>query len=226
MQNVSSLLQQAKIDIEIEIEIDIPIANTQLTQTFVNQTDDIIEAVYSSPVPREAVIMEVVVTIDGEVFTGQIKPVSKAEESYEDGIEKGKSSVLVRDVGDGQHELRAGNLAPEDCLVIKIHIAQLIQAQPDGYRYFLPSVIAPKYGHIQDLRDVVHQHSLLENYPFVANLQVKNNAAVKCLSHNLKQLDEGSQFEGALEQDIVLTVTSHHANLIQFNLYKASIHVL
>jgi hypothetical protein len=37
-----SLLQQAKID----IEIDAPVANTQISKTFVNQIEDIIEAVY------------------------------------------------------------------------------------------------------------------------------------------------------------------------------------
>jgi hypothetical protein len=37
-----SLLQQAKID----IEIDAPVANTQISQTFVNQIEDIVEAVY------------------------------------------------------------------------------------------------------------------------------------------------------------------------------------
>jgi hypothetical protein len=37
-----ALLQQAKID----IEIDAPVANTQISQTFVNQIEDIIEAVY------------------------------------------------------------------------------------------------------------------------------------------------------------------------------------
>ena len=86
MQNVSShssLLQQAKID----IEIDAPVANTQLTQTFVNQTTDIIEAVYSFPVPRQAVIMQVVVSINGEGFTGQVKPVTEAEASYEEGAQ-------------------------------------------------------------------------------------------------------------------------------------------
>ena len=209
MQNISSnssLLQQAKIDIEIEA----PVANTQLTQTFINQTEDIIEAVYNFPVPRQAVIMQVIVTINGEVFTGQIKPVADAEESYEEGIEQGKRSVLVRDIGDGQHELRAGNLAPEDCLVIHIHITQLMQAQPGGYRYFLPTVIAPKYGHAQALHDVAHQHSLLADYPFSAHLQIKNNAAVNCVSHTLEQHGEGYQFDGALDQDIVLSVASHH----------------
>jgi Ca-activated chloride channel family protein len=44
----TSPLQQAQLDIEIET----PIAKTQLTQTFVNQTNDIIEAVYSFPIPR------------------------------------------------------------------------------------------------------------------------------------------------------------------------------
>lgn len=203
----TSVLQQAKI----EIEMDAPVATTQLSQTFVNRTEDIIEAVYNFPVPRQAVIMQVMVTINHEVFTGQIKPVATAEQCYEEGIEEGKRSVLIRDMGDGQHELRAGNLAPEDCIVIHIHIAQLMQAQPGGYRYFLPTVIAPKYGHAGDLADVAHQHSILANYPFAACLKVKGDAVVNCVSHNLKQRDEGYQFDGALDQDIVLTVASQHA---------------
>jgi Ca-activated chloride channel family protein len=201
----TSPLQQAQLDIEIET----PIAKTQLTQTFVNQTNDIIEAVYSFPIPRQAVIMQVTVTINGEVFNGQIKPVTEAEECYEEGIEEGKRSVLIRDIGDGQHELRAGNLAPEDSLVIEITIAQLMQAQSGGYRYFLPTVIAPKYGHAKDLRDVSHQHSLLASYPFSASLKVAGDPAVICLSHGLQKQDKRYLFEGALDQDIVLTVASN-----------------
>ncbi|WP_040521562.1 VIT domain-containing protein, partial [Aliiglaciecola lipolytica] len=204
--SITSILQQAKID----IEIDAPVANTLLSQTFVNQTEDIIEAVYNFPVPRQAVIMQVKVSVNNEVFKGQIKPVTEAEEQYETGIEEGKRSVLIRDIGDGQHELRAGNLAPEDCIVIHIQIAQLMQAQPGGYRYFLPTVIAPKYGHAGDLRDVAHQQSLLASYPFSASLKVNADAGIYCVSHNLKQQDEGYQLEGELDQDIVLTVASQH----------------
>jgi uncharacterized protein YegL len=202
--STSSLLQQAIIDIEIEA----PIANTRLTQNFVNQTKNIIEAVYSFPVPRQAVVMQVIVTINDEKFTGQIKPITQAEESYEEGIGDGKRSVLIRDVGNGQHELRAGNLAPEDCLVIEIQIAQLMQAQPGGYRYFLPTVIAPKYGRARGTDDVSHQHSLLAHYPFVAHLQVTNSAEVNCASHSLIKQDESYEFAGALDEDIVLTITS------------------
>lgn len=201
----TSPLQQAEIDIQIEA----PIANTKLTQTFVNQTGDIIEAVYNFPVPRQAVIMQVIVTINGEVFNGLIQPVAKAEESYEEGIEDGKRSVLVRDIGDGQHELRAGNLAPEDCLIINITIAQLMQAQPGGYRYFLPTVIAPKYGHTRDLKNISHKHSILASYPFSANLRVAGEVAVACLSHGLQKKDNIYRFSGALDQDIVLTVASN-----------------
>jgi uncharacterized protein YegL len=202
--STSSLLQQASIDIEIEA----PIANTRLTQNFVNQTTDIIEAVYSFPVPRQAVVIQVIVTINDEKFTGQIKPITQAETSYEQGIEDGKRSVLIRDLGDGQHELRAGNLAPEDCLVIEIQIAQLMQAQPGGYRYFLPTVMAPKYGRARGMDDVSHQYSLLAHYPFSAHLRVVDSAEVNCASHSLIKQDKSYEFAGALDEDIVLTITS------------------
>jgi uncharacterized protein YegL len=114
----------------------------------------------------------------------------------------------VRDLGDGQHELRAGNLAPDDCLVINIQIAQLMQAQTNGYRYFLPTVIAPKYGQADQMNAVSHTHSILAHYPFLAHLHVQGGADVHCASHTLQDHDTGYQFRGALDQDIVLTVNS------------------
>ncbi len=197
----ASLLQSA----DIVIDVHAPLASTLLRQRFVNRSSNIIEAVYSFPLPRQAVISKVTVTINDQVFVGQIQTANQAELIYEDGIESAKRSIIIRDLGDGLYELRAGNLAPQDCLEVKMQIAQLMISQAGAYRYFLPTVIAPKYGKTVSDAAISHQHSMLANYPFKAKLVLAHEAQVNCLSHDLTSIQDGYTFAGVMDEDIVLS---------------------
>ena len=205
MNHKNSILKQAEINIEIQG----PLARTCLKQYFENTTDDIIEAIYNFPIPKQAVIMNVKVMINDEVFKGQIQAIKQAEDTYDSGVESGKRSIIIRDLGDGQQELRAGNLAPNDRLVIEIEIAQCLQFHPSGFRYFLPTVIAPKYGHATDFHDIAHKHSILADYAFDAHVHIHDEATVTNISHNIQKIDaQHYSFTGKLNQDIVLNISS------------------
>ena len=121
----ASPLQQT----DIAITIRPPMARTCITQHFKNTGKKPIEAVYQFPLPRDAALGDIGITINDKLYKGVITGKSKAEAKYEEGVSGGKRSVLVSDLGDGLYEINAGNLdAARDLQLKMISVNQAVTA--------------------------------------------------------------------------------------------------
>lgn len=196
---VKSPLTDAKLDIQFAL----PLVTTELTQHFFNDTDTVIEACYQFPVPREAVLGNVNVSINGEAYKGKVLEKAVAEERYEEGVAEGKRTVLIKDIGDGLYELNLGNLAPDEKAAIAITIHQLCHVEGDQVRYFLPTVIAPRYGSRMFIESPEPVANALVNYAFSATLSLPQESTLISSSHSMERIENNQvQFSGYLNQDI------------------------
>ncbi|GEA51454.1 hypothetical protein VIN01S_22580 [Vibrio inusitatus NBRC 102082] len=197
----SSPLQGASI----AIDVNLPCASTRLTQVFINASDSVIEAVYQFPVPRNAVLGDVSVIIAGVRYEGQVSAKHRAEQTYEKGVSEGKRSVLISDLGDGLYEVNLGNLDVEETAEIELCIHQMMTFDNGQAKYFLPTVIAPKYGKSR-LR-LEHQPitNALVEYAFEGQINIPAGTTLTAGSHNLDIQAEQGFFFGHLDQDISFT---------------------
>ncbi|MFA0465411.1 VIT and VWA domain-containing protein [Vibrio breoganii] len=194
----SSPLQGASI----LIDVNLPCASTRLTQTFLNDSDSVIEAVYQFPVPRNAVLGDVKVVIAGKAYEGQVAAKQRAEQSYEKGVSEGKRSVLISDLGDGLYEVNLGNLDCNESAEIELYIHQMMTFDNAQAKYFLPTAIAPKYGFSE--LDFEHQPTTnaLVEYAFEGQITMPAGTALTSGSHELNIQDGIGFFNGFLDQDI------------------------
>lgn len=206
MASIKDYVNSPLVGANLNICFSLPLVTTELTQSFVNDSNTVIEACYQFPIPREAVLGNVEIAINGEQYKGKVLEKSSAEERYEEGISEGKRAVLIKDIGDGLYELNLGNLAPEEKATIAITIHQLCHIEGKQIRYFLPTAIAPRYGKREFFDSLEPAENALVSYPFLASLELPADSKMLSSSHKIEiQEDNQLCFSGYLNQDIKFT---------------------
>ena len=117
-----------------------------ITQTYQNDEAVNIEAVFTFPVPADAVLLGVDIRINDRVLQGQVLPKRQAEKAYEDAVSSGDRAILLQDAGRGLYTLNVGNLLPGERAEIGYRYALLQVWNGDTLRFHLPTTVAPRYG--------------------------------------------------------------------------------
>ncbi len=118
----------------------------RMVQTFVNQDAVSIEAVFTFPVPLDAVLLGVKVRLNGRELAGQILAKTEAEEEYEDAIASGDRAILLQSAGPGRYTVNVGQLQAGECAELDYRYALLGVWDQACLRLLLPTTLAPRYG--------------------------------------------------------------------------------
>ena len=96
-----------------------------VTQVYRNLEDTNIEAVYTFPLPLDAVLLDLSLELNGKTMRGVVQPKAAAEERYEDAISDGDSAVLLQQVEPGVFTLNVGNILPGERAVVRFQYGLL-----------------------------------------------------------------------------------------------------
>lgn len=129
----------------------------EVAQTYRNSDVINIEAVYTFPLPLNAVLLELNLELNGKSLSGIVKKKAVGEETYEDAIAEGDSAVLLEQSAPGLFTMNLANLMPGEQAIVKYRYAQLLTPQGDELRFFLPTTIAPRYGDPSSAGLAAHQ---------------------------------------------------------------------
>lgn len=162
-----------------------------VTQSYRNVEEDSIEAVYTFPLPLDAVLLDLSLELNGQTLHGLVQARAEAEERYEEAIEDGDTAILLEEVQDGLYTVNVGNLLPGERAVVRFRYAQLHRWQGDSLRFHLPTTLAPRYGDPAAAGLGPHQlpqHVLTASRGFSLTLQIEGELAggdFECPSHPL-----------------------------------------
>ena len=195
------------------------VGEIHLAQTFRNAEAVNIEAVFTFPVPPEAVLLGVEVTLDGRVLRGQVLPAEQAEEDYEEAIVSGDGALLLQSAGRGLYTINVGNLLPGQVAELDYHYAVLGVWDDDLWRLVLPTTLAPRYGDPHQAGLAPHQVpqvALFTGHRFTLDLVLGGSlgqAQVDSPSHALTVIPEETglrlrlaQGSAPLDRDLVLLI--------------------
>ncbi len=163
----------------------------RIAQSYHNAEAVTIEAVFTFPVPAEAVLLGVEVEIDDRVLQGQVLPARQAEADYEEAIVDGDGAILLQSAGRGLYTVNVGNLLPGQTAALSYRYALLGVWDGDLWRLHLPTALAPRYGDPLQGGLAPHQVppvSLLAAHRFTLELELGGNlrqAQVDSPSHRL-----------------------------------------
>ncbi len=133
-------------EVGIDAAIDDLMTVVSVCQRYRNPGTKHIEAVYTFPLPLEAVLLNFEVELGDQRMAGTVIAKSEAEERYEDAITDGDAAVLLEQAQPGLYTASVGNLAPGETATIRFRYGLLLRWNGDIVRLMMPTTIAPRYG--------------------------------------------------------------------------------
>ena len=113
-------------------------ARTEVTQTFHNPNSAVVEAVYSTPVPKSAALSEVQITVGERTLTGEVVRREEARTIYEDERAQGNAAGLTEKNGFQDYRFHVANVAPNTNIQVRAVWYQALEVESGIIRYLYP----------------------------------------------------------------------------------------
>ena len=139
-----------------------------------------IEAVYTFPLPFEAVLLDLDVELGSRKLAAVVVEKKEASARYEVAIDQGDTAIMLERAGDGLCTLNLGNLMAGESALIRYRYAQLLRFEHGSVRLAVPTVIAPRYGDPAKAGLDPHQvptTDLAVAYPFALAIDLEGDVA-------------------------------------------------
>ena len=133
-------------EVGIDAAIDDLMTVVTVRQRYRNPGDTHLEAVYTFPLPLDAVLLDFAVQLGERTLAGTVIAKSAAERRYEDAITDGDAAVLLEQPQPGLYTANVGNLAPGETATVTFRYGLLLRWNGDRVRLRMPTTIAPRYG--------------------------------------------------------------------------------
>ncbi|GAD94639.1 von Willebrand domain-containing protein [Paecilomyces variotii No. 5] len=145
-----------QVDLNVHSTILSSTSRTTLTQTFINPSkhEAIEEVSYMFPMYDGVSVVAFSCHVGDRVLHGLVKEKQQASAEYNEAVESGQTAGLLEQMTDASDVFRTklGNIPADSKVVVAItYVGELRQdGQANGVRFTIPSVIAPRYGNVQD----------------------------------------------------------------------------
>jgi Ca-activated chloride channel family protein len=214
-------LQPVFEGLQVKAELRETLAITTITQSYRNAGSKNIEAVYTFPLPLDAVLLEMIVTLGEKTLKGTVLPKQEAEEKYEEAITDGDAPVMLQNPQPGVYTMNVGNLLPTERAQITISYGMFARWQGDSLRYHLPTTIAPRYGSAEQAGLEAQQEpetSLMVDNLFTFEMRITGEIAGRVIespSHEIaiERASEGKESvitlvrkSAFMDRDLIITV--------------------
>ena len=102
----------ALTDVSVSATLRDLLAEVTVIQTYRNDEQVNIEAVYTFPLPLDAVLLDLQVELGGRVLKGVSSRRRPQREKYEDAVDSGDAAVMLEVIEPGLYTMNVGNLLP------------------------------------------------------------------------------------------------------------------
>ncbi len=133
-------------EVGVDAGIDDLMAVVSVCQRYRNPGATHVEAVYTFPLPLDAVLLQFELELGDRRMAGTVIAKSDAEERYENAIAAGDAAVRLEQSQPGLYTANVGNLAPGETATVRFRYGLLLRWNGDVVRLMMPTTIAPRYG--------------------------------------------------------------------------------
>ncbi|RMF91847.1 MAG: VWA domain-containing protein, partial [Nitrospinota bacterium] len=130
-----------------DVEADIVgfIGRVRVRQIFHNPLDTKIEAVYVFPLPHDAAVDRMVMTVGERRIVGQIKPRAEARAVYEAAKAAGHVASLLEQERPNIFTQSVANIEPGARVSIEISYVETLKYEDGFFEFVFPMVVGPRY---------------------------------------------------------------------------------
>lgn len=130
---------------DVKAEISGFLARVRVTQDFENTAPDKIEAVYVFPLPHDAAVDGMTMTVGDRTVRGVIKRREEAKAYYEAARNAGKVASLLDQERPNIFTQHVANIAPGAKVRIEITYVETLRYEAGSYDWVFPMVVGPRY---------------------------------------------------------------------------------
>ncbi len=123
---------------QVNISIDNQVATTSIHQTFINNTDQDIEAVYFIPLPETASVSEFAYWLGEERVIGEIKEKQEARATYEKLTGQKRDPALLEKVGRNLFQARIFPVKTDEPMRVELQYQQVLPYDSGAITYTYP----------------------------------------------------------------------------------------
>jgi len=121
------------------------VARVTVRQEFFNPSKEPIEAIYSFPLPNDAAVDEMTMTIGTRIVRGQVKRKEEARAIYEAAKASGQAAALLDQERPNIFTQQVANITPGAGVIITISYVNLLKYDDGRYEFVYPMVVGPRY---------------------------------------------------------------------------------
>lgn len=130
---------------DVEVNIAGVIADVSVKQTYINDGDDTLEAIYVFPGSTRAAVYAMSMTVGEKKIDAQIKKKEQARQEYEVAKEEGKSASLLEQHRPNVFQMNVANILPGDTIVVEMRYTELLENLDAQYEFVYPTVVGPRF---------------------------------------------------------------------------------
>jgi len=131
--------------IEYRTAVNGAFARSRVIQTYTNDADHSVEAVYVHPLPDEATVTGCVMQIGKRKVVAELKEKEQARKEYDDAVSQGHHGALMEQERPNIFTMNVGGIEPGETIKVEISYMQQIPWQASGGRFTVPLVVAPRF---------------------------------------------------------------------------------
>src|SRR5689334_7647094 len=130
---------------DVKAEISGFLSRVNVTQEFENPFKEKIEAVYTFPLPQNAAVDDMTMTIGDRTVRGKILPREEAQAVYDAAKSSGKTASLLDQERPNIFTQSVANILPGDQIKITISYVETLSYVNGAYEFVFPMVVGPRY---------------------------------------------------------------------------------
>jgi Ca-activated chloride channel family protein len=130
---------------DVKAEISGFVARVWVTQQFENPYKDKIEAVYTFPLPQNAAVDDMTMTVGTRTIKGKILPRDQARAVYEAARAAGHVAGLLDQERPNIFTQSVANIMPGEQVTVTLSYVELLPYEEGSYEFMFPMVVGPRY---------------------------------------------------------------------------------
>ena len=174
------------------------IADVKVTQEYVNEGEQTLEAIYIFPASTNAAVYGFEMTVGDRKIVAKIEEKQKARKQYEDAKKAGKNTSLLEQKRPNIFQMSVGNILPGDRIKVELFYTETMVPTEGVYEFTYPTVVGPRYAeefaenamYSDNFSKAPYQAEGEEpTYDYAVNTTINAGMTVKkisCATHKLK----------------------------------------
>ena len=129
----------------VVIDITGNLQRATVRQVYGNPYDEVIEAVYTFPLPQNGAVDRMDMWIGDKLIEGKIHERQLAQQIYNEAIASGQTASLLEQERPNIFTQTVGNILPGDSIVIEISYVAPVEYDDGEYEIVFPMVVGPRF---------------------------------------------------------------------------------